>query len=151
MLRRWGKSLEDVWGRNLLHRKTIVFFFFSCNVEWTARWTGWLELRGGSKKSVRRLLKKMMVIAASKIIKNDGILDVFWTRFANGCRTLRRESRIMTNLATEWMDLSFLIWRWLLEEEFREENWKFDFGFVKFEISWSSCIECGVLRLEIQI
>lgn len=50
-----------------------------------------------------------MVIAASKIIKNGGILDVFWTRFANGCRTLREESRIMTNLATEWIDLSFLI------------------------------------------
>lgn len=31
------------------------------------------------------------------------------TGFADGCRILREESRIMPSLAAGWMDLSFLI------------------------------------------
>lgn len=65
-----------------------------------------------SRRPFRRLLRKMMVIVASKIVKNGGILDVFWntgTGFADRYKMLKEESRIMPNLAIGWIDLSFLI------------------------------------------
>lgn len=43
----------------------------------------------------RRLLRKAMVMVVAKVVKNAGILDVFWntrTGFGDGCRLLKSSS-----------------------------------------------------------
>lgn len=60
-----------------------------------------------SRRPFRRLLRKMMVIVASKIVKNGGILDVFWntgTGFADRYKMLKENYAKFSN----WMDRSVI-------------------------------------------
>ena len=50
--------------------------FIMCHLDYCLENRLWTKVEAG--RPVRRLLRKMMVIAAAEVVINGGLLDIFW-------------------------------------------------------------------------